>query len=134
MSILMEEFFIFPEQIYRIGNSTSHRLADIRPDEVDIIEINGVNVVIANNKGVSLWTVEGIIKKGLTGYAWRFEKGTPLIPDLKLISDEPGHYMLPPLHNIPLDKYKGLLEEMGLLCGKYFHIKKPGELKRVLAP
>lgn len=131
MSILMEEFFVFPEQIYRIGNSTSHRLPNIRPDEIDIIEIDAVKVVIANDKGISLWTAEGIIKKGLTGYAWKFEKGTSVISGLKLISDEPGHYMLSPLYNIPLDKYRGLLEEMGLLCGKYFHIRKPGELTRL---
>lgn len=91
-------------------------------------------MIIANDKGVSLYTAKGLVEEGLTGFAWKFEKGTAVVSGLKLVNDKPEHYMLSPLHNMPLDKYKGLLEEMGLLCGKYFRIKNPGELVKLPSP
>ena len=130
MSVKLEEFLLFPEDIYRIGNSTSHKLTAVRPFDVNTMVINGVTMVIANGKGVSLYTIERIIQKQLTGFAWKFNKGTQVAPGLRLVSDEPQHYMLAPLTNMPIDKYKGLLEEMGVRCGKYFHVKKGGILVR----
>jgi hypothetical protein len=73
--ITIKEFYLFPEDVYRMGNSGSHRMSVIRPDEVNIIQIKGVSVIVANNKGVSVWTKEGVIEKGLTGYAWLIRSG-----------------------------------------------------------
>jgi hypothetical protein len=65
----------------------------------------------------------------VNGY-WKFIKGTHILPELIIVSDEAGHYMNAPAHNIPVDKYKGLLEEMGMKCCKYFRVKPGGFLER----
>lgn len=114
-----------------MGNSTSHRMTVIRQDEVITIKIKGVTIVVANNAGISVWTKEGMIEKRLTGYAWLINAGASLPIGLKLVNDTPGHYMLAPVRNMPLDTYKGLLEEMGMKCEKYLQIKKDGTMVRV---
>ncbi len=129
--ISIKEFYLFPEDVYRMGNSTTHRMSVIRQDEVMTTTIKGVTIVIANNNGISLWTKEGIIEKGLSGYAWLIKSGGTLPIGLKLVNDTPGHYMLAPIRNMPLDTYKGLLEEMGMKCVKYLKIKKDGTMVRV---
>lgn len=111
-----------------MGSSGSHKISAVRPIDANTMIVNGVTVIIANGKGVSLYIIEKIIEKNLTGFAWKFNKGTQVTPGLKLVSDEPQHYMLAPGANMPVDKYKGLLEEMGIRCGKYFHVKKGGVL------
>ena len=127
----IKEFYLFPEDVYRMGNSTTHRMSVIRQDEIMTTVFQGVTMVIANNNGVSVWTKEGIIEKGLTGYAWLIKAGIGLSIGLKLVSDTPGHYMLAPIRNMPLDTYKGLLEEMGVKCEKYLQVKKDGTMVRV---
>jgi hypothetical protein len=37
---------------------------------------------------------------------------------LKLVNDKPGHYCVAPTQNMPVDLYKGLLEQMGLKAQK----------------
>jgi len=113
-----------------MGNSTTHKMSVIRQDEILTTVIKGVTIVVANNNGVSVWTKEGIIEKGLTGYAWLIRTGTALPNKLKLVNDTPGHYMLAPVKNMPLDTYKGLLEEMGMKCEKYLQVKKDGTMVR----
>ncbi len=129
--ISIQEFYLFPEDVYRMGNATTHRMSVIRRDEISTTEIKGVPVVIANNNGVSVWTKEGIIEKGLTGYAWLIKTGASVPIGLKLVSDTPGHYMLAPIRNMPLDVYKGLLEEMGIKSVKYLKVKQDGTMVRV---
>jgi hypothetical protein len=131
MSLILQEFYMFPEEIYRMGNSGSHKLTFVRPTEVNTMDLHGVKVIIANGKGVSLYTIDKIIEKGLTGFAWQFQKGLNVTHGLKLVTDEPNHYMLAPIANMPVEKYKGLLEEMGLSCMKYFSVKEGGKLVRV---
>lgn len=128
---MIKEFYLFPEDVYRMGNSSTHRMSVIRQDEIMTMELKGVTIVIANNNGVSVWTKEGIIQKGLTGYAWLIKAGASLPAGLKLVNDTPGHYMLAPVKNMPLDTYKGLLEEAGVKCVKYLKIKKDGTMERV---
>lgn len=129
--ISIKEFYLFPEDVYRMGNSTTHRMSVIRQDEILTMKMKGVTMVVANNNGVSVWTKEGIIEKKLTGYAWLIKTGTSLPIGLKLVNDTPGHYMLAPIKNMPIDTYKGLLEEMGLKCEKYLQVKKDGTMVRV---
>ncbi|WP_444997512.1 Tse2 family ADP-ribosyltransferase toxin [Aliikangiella sp. IMCC44359] len=129
--INIKEFYLFPEDVYRMGNSGSHRMSVIRRNEINVIELKGVPVVVANNKGVSVWTKEGVIEKGLTGYAWLIKSGTGVPQGLKIVNDTPGHYMLAPIRNMPLDSYKGLLEEMGVKSEKYLQIKKDGSMIKV---
>jgi len=128
--MIIEEFYIFPEEVHRVGNSGSHKLSAIRVGEVDTFSMKGVTMVVSNGKGVSLFTLEGIMSEGLSGFAWKFEKLTQVEHGLRLVKDEkPGHYMLAPVSNMPVDQYKGLLEKMGLRCSKYLKIHKDGRME-----
>lgn len=61
-----------------------------------------------------------------------FTESTAVEPGLKLVGDdEPEHYVLAPVTNMPLDEYKGLLEKMGLKCEKYLRIKKDGTMEAI---
>ncbi len=128
--IINKEFYIFPEEVYRVGNSSSPKMTSLRVGEIDVYELKGVRMVVANGKGISVFTLDGLIGEGLTGYAWKFNKNTPIELGLKLIDDEkPEHYTLAPTKNMLLDEYKSLLEKMGLKCNKYLKIKKDGSME-----
>ncbi len=130
MTTINQEFYIFPEEVYRVGNSSSPKMAALRVGEIDVYEMKGVKMVVSNGKGISVFTLEGLKKEGLTGFAWKFNKNTAIEFGLKLIDDEkPEHYTLAPCKNMPLDEYKGLLEKMGLKCAKYLKIKKDGTME-----
>jgi len=131
MPIINKNFYLFPEDVYRMGNSSSHKLTSLRVGEVSVYEIKGVKMVTANGKGVSVFTLQGLKDEGLTGFAWLFTKGTHVVPGLKLVDDnKPEHYTLAPMRNMPLDEYKGLLEKMGIKCSKYLRVRKGGAIER----
>lgn len=131
MSIINKEFYIFPEEVYRVGNSSSHKMTALRIGEVDIYQLKGIKMITANGKVISVFTLAGLEKEGLTGFAWKFRKNTRVENGLKLIDDEkPEHYTLAPTKNMPLDEYKKLLNKMGLKCVKYLKIKKDGSMEK----
>lgn len=113
----LEDLFLAPEDLFRLGNSTDPRLTHVRhPKDVDTIEINGVQVVIANGKGVSLATRQRLQSSPVAGWVWRIPKGTAVPTGLRLINDRPGHYSLCPVQNMPMDEFKGLLSKLAMRC------------------
>lgn len=62
----------------------------------------------------------------MSGWVWKFPANTILPAGLKLVNDRPHHYCIAPSHNMPVDKYKGLLEELALKASRVF--KKEGRL------
>lgn len=120
-----KEFFILPEELFRLGNSSSSRLSNVRSRDVDTIEINGITVIRANGKGISVFDRVGINESPMTGWVWRFPPNTQPPVGLKLVQDKPHHYCIAPTQNMPIDKYKGLLEEMALKATRVF--KKEGK-------
>ncbi len=114
-------FYICPEDVFRLGNATSHRLTNIRERDVDLTKVNEITVVIANGLGVSVFNEEGLAEKDMSGWVWQFNVSTPMPPGLKLINDRRGHYAIAPTVNMPLDKYKGLLEELGMKAFRVFY-------------
>ena len=42
MTIINEEFYIFPEEVYWVGYSLSPKMAALRVGEIDVYEIKGV--------------------------------------------------------------------------------------------
>lgn len=62
-----KEFFILPEELFRLGNSSSPRLSNVRSRDVDTIEINGITVIRANGKGISVFDKAGINESPMTG-------------------------------------------------------------------
>lgn len=118
------DFYIVPEDIYRLGNVGGPRLSDVRARDVDTMEINGITVVIANGKGISVFDIEGIKLSPMAGWVWKVSASTPMPQGLKLVQDKPHHYCIAPMSNMPVDKYKGLLEELALRATRVF--QKPG--------
>ena len=115
------DLYLAPEDLFRLGNSTDPRLTHIRrPKDIDTVEINGLLVVIANGKGISLATEEKISKSPVSGWVWKISKGTQMPQGLRLINDRPGHYSICPISNMPLDEFKGLLSKLALKCQKVF--------------
>jgi hypothetical protein len=123
--MLPKEFFILPEELFRLGNSESSRLSNVRSRDVDTIEINGITVIKANGKGISVFDKAGINESPMTGWVWRFRPNTRPPIGLKLVQNKPHHFCIAPTQNMPLDKYKGLLEEMALSATRVF--KKEGK-------
>lgn len=60
-------------------------------------DVNGITLVIANGKGISLSTKGRLEDSPLKGWVWLISKGTYVPGDLKLINDRPGHYSLCPI-------------------------------------
>ncbi|MBL4607250.1 MAG: hypothetical protein JKY01_05405, partial [Pseudomonadales bacterium] len=118
--------YIVPEELFRIGNSTTSRLSNVRPRDIDTIEINGIRVIVANGKGISVFDREGINEAPMTGWVWRFPPNTIPPIGLKMVQDKPHHFCISPTQNMPIDKFKGLLEEMALKAARVF--KKEGKL------
>lgn len=121
-----KEFFIVPEELFRLGNSTSPKLSNVRARDVDTMEVNGITVIIANGKGISVFDREGINKSPMTGWVWRFPPNTRPSVGLKMVQDKPHHYCISPTQNMPVGKFKGLLEEMALSATRVF--KKEGKV------
>lgn len=61
----------------------------------------------------------------MTGWVWRFPPNTRCPVGLRLVKDKPHHYCIAPATNMPVDKYKGLLEEMALFASRVY--KKEGK-------
>jgi len=116
--ILSNEFYIIPEEVFRVGNGSSPRMHMVRSSEVDLTEVNGMKMIIANGRGVSLYTKDELARTFLTGWIWKFEARTMIPLGLKLVNDKTGHFCVAPVHNMPLDQYKGLLERMGMKAEK----------------
>lgn len=117
-----EALYLAPETLYRIGNATSPLLTKIRPGELDIVEMNGVNLIVANGKGISLYNKTGLDLAQLSGWVWEIQASTPLPPGLKLIRDNSpeGHYSLCPTKNMTAHEFIGLLESIVIYCKKVF--------------
>lgn len=116
-----EDLFFAPEDLYRLGNSNGPRLTNVRrPKDVNTTEINGITVVIANGKGISLSTKNRLDNTNMSGWVWKLAKGTQLPTGLKLINDRAGHYSICPVSNMPLDEFIGLLSKLALRCHKLF--------------
>ena len=115
-----KSFYICPEDVFRLGNAGSPRLSNIRPRDVDLTKVNDIVVVIANNAGVSVFNEQGLAERDMSGWVWQFNAATPMPQGLKLVHDRPGHYSIAPTVNMPLDKYKGLLEELGMKAFRVF--------------
>ena len=118
-----EKLYITQEDLFRVGNLSSPRLTNIRPNEINIIDINGIKMVVANGKGVSLYNQNGLEKSALTGWVWEIKQGSALPFGLTLREGKGGHYLLCPSHNMPLNAYAGLLEKMALTCSKTYKKK-----------
>lgn len=117
----IEELYFAPEDLYRLGNSVSPRLTNVRqPKDIDTRIINGIQMAVANRKGLSLSTKSRLEKDQMSGWVWKLARGTIIPARLKLINDRPGHYSVCPAVNMPLDEFTALLAVLSMRCHKVF--------------
>lgn len=109
----------FTKELYRMGNAMWPAFTEDRARiDLVIIKRDGIDIVLANGNGFSAFDhfTKTMRKPGKK--VWRIKKGVPLPEGLKLVKDKrpghEGHYMIAPSTNIPLKKYLGMLEELGL--------------------
>ena len=109
----------FTKDLYRLGNATWPVFTENRARlDVQIAVQNGVEVVIANGNGFSAFDkiIPAMQMPGRK--VWRIMKGAFLPQELVLVKDRrlnhPGHYLIAPAKTMPLKKYLGALEELGM--------------------
>ena len=116
------EFFLMdvadiPFDLYRGGNTMGFQFHEERALK-DCITFpkDGVMYVRANLTGFSCFDRITDRMKRQGKNIWKLKKGVLLPPELKLVKDQrrghEGHFMLAPVHDMPLKKYIGLLEEL----------------------
>lgn len=122
--INLEDVYIYDvneitEHLYRMGNANWPDFSEDRAwKDVLISKINGVDIVIANGSGFSAFNYITPSMKRPKKKSWKIRKGASITQGLKLVRDlcpgHDGHYMIAPERNMPLKKYLGLLEELGM--------------------
>ena len=110
---------MFTENLYRMGNATWPAFTEERAkSDVLITKINGVDGVMANGNGFSAFNYLTPIMKRPGKTIWRIKKHAQIPQGLKLVKDmrpgHEGHFMIAPERQMPLKKYLGLLEELGM--------------------
>lgn len=120
-----EKLYLVPEDLYRLGNATSPLLSRIRPGEIDLVEVDGIKMIIANGKGISLYNKVGLDLMPLKGWVWEISANTHLPFGLRLNKDDnpEGHYTICPDRNMPVHEFVGLLESIVINCKKLYKKK-----------
>ena len=109
----------FTENLYRMGNSAWPAFTEEwEKSDVLITKIDVVEVVIANGNGFTAFNYLTPIMKKPGKTIWRIKKHAQIPQGLKLVKDlrpgHEGHFMIAPEKQMPLKKYLGLLEELGM--------------------
>lgn len=109
----------FTADLYRMGNATWPAFTEERArTDVVIMQKDGIEVVVANGNGFSAFDHLTKVMRRPGKKIWKIRKGVPMPEGLKLVKDlrqgHEGHYMLAPANSMPLKKYLGILEELGL--------------------
>jgi len=109
----------FSKDLFRMGNSTWPGFSEDRARiDLEIRLINDVEVVIANGNGFSAFDHITTAMKKPGKKVWKIRKGAIIPHGLKLVEDKrpghKGHYMIAPQESMPLLKFLGLLEELGM--------------------
>ena len=112
--------YMLDEDLYRLGNATSPKLNNVRPQDVDTHENNGILMVMANGKGVSLFNLQELQgrESRMAGWVWKIPQGTLPPTGLAVRPDpaSPGHFFLCPVSVMTMDRYRALLSELVLHC------------------
>lgn len=107
--------YLAQEDLYRLGNAASPKFDNVRSQDVTQYEKNGIIMVAANGKGISLTTEAGLARFS-GGWLWKIPSGTQLPAGLGFHNDRGDHYMICPTKDMPLDSFKALLCEVALRC------------------
>ena len=109
----------FSKDFYRMGNGTWPLFTDERARiDVAVSVQNVVEVVVADGNGFSAFDTIIPAMRQQGRKVWRIMKGAVIPPELVLVKDlrpnHAGHYVIAPATTMPLKKYLGALEELGM--------------------
>ena len=112
--------YMLDEDLYLLGNANSPRLDHVRQVNVDTYDHNHILMVRANGLGISLGAERYFNKMRISGWLWRVPAHTPLPQGLAANPDpnpaKAGHFLLYPVSDMTMDKYRALLSELALRC------------------
>ncbi len=111
---------MMPEELFRLGNATDPQLSKVRARDVDVIEVDGKMMIVANGKGISLFDMTGIRLSPMTGWVWKFPPNTEVPFGLHLVNDKPNHYCIAPVRNMFIDEFKMLLDKLAAKGVRFF--------------
>lgn len=97
-----------PVNLYRMGNSMSARMTNIREQDVELFERDGEPWVQANSGGISTFSQVGRGKNW-----WRLDEETEILAELRVVNDHGNHYLWEPGYTMPLEEYTTSLEDIG---------------------
>ena len=94
----------------------------VRPPDITIETRNGAKWVLCrpSPRGLSTFDAPNVFK-GTSWEYYRIPKGTQLPHGLAIVKDKfnprlsATHYTIAPAHDMPLDQFKGLLDQLALL-------------------
>lgn len=109
----------FSRDLYRMGNGVWPLFNESRARiDVPIVVQNGVEVVVADGNGFSAFDKITPAMRARGRKVWRIMKGAEIPAELVVMKDlrasHCGHYMIAPARTMPLKKYLGALEELGM--------------------
>jgi hypothetical protein len=88
--------------LYRMGNTNSPRMDNVRPQDISIYETIDRLWVMSSSGGISTFSAAGRGKNW-----WKLSLGTEIPSELILVNDHGNHWVWQPSYNMPLDQYKG---------------------------
>ena len=108
--------YLSQDDLYRLGNASSAKLDHIRPVDVNAYEQNGVQMIRADGRGISLRTEEGLSAFRGGGWLWKIAKGFQMPTGIALHNNRGSHYMICPVRDKSMNAYIALLNEVALRC------------------
>ena len=100
---------VTPIDLYRIGDATGAALDFVTPGaDADIINVNKIDWVRATGKGVSVKAVTHRLRKRGDRW-WKLPAGTDIPPGLEVYNDHGNHWLVNPVHDMPLMDYTSAL-------------------------
>jgi hypothetical protein len=102
-----------PVNLYRMGNSVSARMTNIREQDVVMFDRDGELWVQASSGGISTFAVMGRGKNW-----WRLDEGMDIPMGLRVVNDYGNHYLWEPGYTMRLVDYVTALEAIGGLFYK----------------
>lgn len=109
---ISEEIYLVSDDLFRVGNSQSPRLDNVRERDIEIVEREEESVVLPDTGGISAFSK---INPRLRGTWWKCPAGTFYPPELRVVCDrERGtlrHYSIQPAFPMTLRLYQEKLRE-----------------------
>jgi photosystem II stability/assembly factor-like uncharacterized protein len=93
--------------LYRMGNSTSPRMDNVRPQDVESYKKNDEIWVVGRSGGISTFASQGAGKNW-----WKLDRGTTIPDALYLVNDYGNHWSWESGYTMKLDEYKIALQSV----------------------